>query len=188
MIPLWVTGDSLAYPDILADEDDFQTHHSEAQCLGCTPKPQAYTFYWECAVFATVASILQLHSETLHHHTHGCHLNILWTRCADIDWAENIHHALSLHYSLPPLMAGLICVDKGLDGRLWFGLYHSDSTIFIPTEDSVALESHHSSISMLNHLYSTRLTSTYKCSVHTSITHPLFILIITGPNIEWDSI
>lgn len=89
MIPLWVTGDSLAHPDILADEGDFQT-----QCSRCTPKHRL-TFYWACAVFAVVASTLQLHSETSHYHTHGRHLNILWTRCADIDWAEDICHMRS---------------------------------------------------------------------------------------------
>lgn len=40
-------------------------------------------------------------------------------------------------------MAGLICVDKGLDGRLWFSLYHSDSTIFIPSVNSAMPEWHH---------------------------------------------
>lgn len=61
----------------------------------------------------------------------------------------------ALHYSLPSLVAWLICVDKGLDGRLWFGLYRSDSTIFIPaTVNSAAPEWHHYSISMLNHLCS----------------------------------
>lgn len=84
MIPLRVTGDSLAHPDILADEGDFQTHPTEAQCLRCTPNHKL-TLYRACAVFATVASILQLHSETSHYHTRGRHLNILWTRCADID-------------------------------------------------------------------------------------------------------
>lgn len=94
MILLWVTGDSLAQPDILAGEGDFQTHPSEAQCLCFSPN-RRLNLYWACSVFATVASILQQHSETSHYHTQWRHLNILWTRCAEIDWAEDICPVLS---------------------------------------------------------------------------------------------
>lgn len=50
---------------------------------------------WARAVFLSVASILPLHSETSHYHTRGRNLNISWTRCADIDWAEDICPVLS---------------------------------------------------------------------------------------------
>lgn len=36
----------------------------------------------------------------------------------------------SFHYSLPSPVTALICVDKGLDGRLWFRQFGSRSTIF----------------------------------------------------------
>lgn len=106
------------------------------------------------AVFATAAfhpAAYTLKPPT-HCRTPGRHLNISWPRCADIDWGWGYLPRAPLHYSLPSLVAGLICVDKGLHRSMWFGLRRSDSTIFIPT---VELQWQDSSISMLNHLYGT---------------------------------
>lgn len=89
MIALWMTGDSLAH------EGDFQTHPSEAQCLHCSADRRLTFTCRARAVFATVASIPPAHSETSHQRTRGCHLNISWTRCADIDWTEDICHVPS---------------------------------------------------------------------------------------------
>lgn len=93
----------------------------------------------------TVASVLQLHSWMPSQYFMD-EVRRYWL-------GPRISAMCALHYSLPSLVAGLICVDKGLDGRMWFSLCCADSTIFIPALDSAALEWHHSSIFMLNHLY-----------------------------------
>lgn len=80
----------------------FPNTRSEAQCLRCAAN-RKLTFCQACFVFATAASILKLHSETSHY-THGCHLNISWTRCADIDWAEDICPVLSTLFT--PIFCG----------------------------------------------------------------------------------
>ena len=101
-----------------------------------------------------VASIPQMHSENSHNALSDI-ISIFHGRGALKSNGLKISALGSLHYSLPSLAAGLIYVDKGLDGRLWFSLYLLRFDYFYPTVDSAALEWHHSSISKLNHLYST---------------------------------
>lgn len=67
-------------------------------------KPQTQFVSGACSVFAIVASILQQHSETSHRHTQWRHLNISWTRCAEIDWAEDICPVLSTLFT--PISCG----------------------------------------------------------------------------------
>lgn len=94
----------------------------------------------------------------------------------------------SLHYSLSSLAALLICVDKGLDGRLRFGLRCSHSTIFTLFVGYAEMEWHHSSIFMLNHLYSAGLEVDLHLNlfpahiIYTSIVHADY----DGPNVKWE--
>jgi len=110
LIPPWETGDSLALPDIAADKSYFQT----------VPN-RRLTFYWACI------SVLQQQprcSCTLKPHTSTLMdaISIFHGQGALKLTGLRISALCSLHYSLPSLVAGLVCVDKGLDGRLQFRL------------------------------------------------------------------
>lgn len=156
MILVWVSGDSLAHPDILADRGDFETHPSEAQCLRCTPNRKCSFYQAQCCVCygsihpaAALWNLTPPHSWTpSQYFMDKVHWN--WQGWRYLPCALYIIHS-------PSLVTGFICVDKGQDGGLWFGLFCSDSTIFTPAVDSAVLEWHHSSIFILNHWYSAGL-------------------------------
>lgn len=149
----------------------FQTQRrSGARCL-C----RALDCVGSCILF------LQLHSRTEPHSMDAT--SIFHGGGALISTELRISATRSLHYSPPSLVAGLICVDKGLDGRMWFRLYRSHSTIFIPIVDSAALEWHHSSIFTLNHLYSGGIGGWPPLKI-CSLISSTSMLIITGPHLE----
>lgn len=164
---------------MLADEGDFQTHPSEAQCLRCIPNRRL-------RFVAKVASVLQLHSETSHYHSHGCHLNISWTRCADIDWAEGICHVLSTLFTQTSCGRAHLCWQRTRwEDVIQSVLLRFSDTIFIPNVDSAALEWHYSSISMLNHLYSAGLEVDLHLNLFPAHVNYTSMLITTGPHTVW---
>lgn len=153
MIPLWVTGDSLARACILADKADFSKHSGVQElrvyCRLCC----VCVVLWDgCILF------LQLHSRTEPHSMDA--ISIFHGGGALISTGLRISATRSLHYSPPSLVAGLICVDKGRDGRMWFSLYRSHSTIFIPIVDSGMTSLLHFHLESFIQRRDRRLTST----------------------------
>lgn len=115
-MPLWLTGGSLAHSDTLADEGDFQKQPSGERCLCCAPNRRLTNRVCYGSIHP-VAALWKPHSATLMDA-----ISIFHGRGAPILTGPRVCAVCALHYSLPSLVAGLICVDKGLDGRMWFNL------------------------------------------------------------------
>ena len=152
MISLWVAGDSLAHnlTYLLTKripKPTFQKHTVYAA-------PQTADSPSVGPVLASEAAALLLHSpETSHRCTRGRHLNISWTRCAEIDWAEEICPARSALFTPISRFWAHLCWQR-TRREIVIRSVPLRFNYFYPTVDSAVLEWHHSSISMLNHLYS----------------------------------